>query len=214
MSAARLGRHTFLAAASLTILLTAWFTGEVSTALDRVSIVSAYLFLLSISFVLLLGPWRVLRTGQATINLIPRRDVAIWSAIAGLVHLVAGALQSMTPGYVAAFVSHAGNPPPTATREVVFLWSTVIGFVIGVLLILLLALSNNRSLAFIGQRWWKRLHRASYVIFALTILHGFGFQILESRLWVGYALLAAISLGVCIAQFLGFRAVANQWERL
>jgi len=210
LSASRLRRHIFLAASSLAILITAWFAGAGSAALDRVSTVSAYLFLLSISLVLLIGPWRAMRTGRATTNDTLRRDVAIWSAINGLVHLIAGAMQSMTPGYLNLFITHAVNPPPAATRELLFLWSTVAGFVIGALLLILLALSSNRSLTKIGQRWWKRLHRLSYLVFLLTILHGFGFQILESRFWAGYAVVIVISLAVCIAQSLGFRAVSRQ----
>ncbi len=209
MLASRLQRHAFLAVASLAILFIAWFAGESSTALDRLSIVSAYLFLLSISFVLLMGPWHALRTGRATTNNLLRRDVAIWSAIAGLVHLVAGAMQSMTPVYLERFVRHADNLLATDIREPVFLWSTVIGFVVGALLILLLALSNNRSMVVVGQPWWKRLHRASYFVFGLTVLHGFGFQLLESRHWVGYALIGTISLVVCLAQVLGVRAVTR-----
>lgn len=200
MPASRVRRHIFLAAGSLAILVTAWFIGERSAALDRISMVSAYMFLLSLSLVLLIGPWRAVRTGRSTMNHVLRRDVAIWSAISGLVHLIAGAVQSMTPDYLAVFV--------TATnRQAVFLWSTVIGFVIGALLIVLLSLSSNWSIAVIGQRRWKRLHRLSYIVFALTLLHGFGFQWLESRFWPGYVLLFVILLGVCIAQIIGIRAV-------
>ena len=195
---------------SLLLLLVAWVAGEVSGALDRLSIVSAYLFLLSLGLVLLIGPWRAVLTGRATFNHTLRRDVAIWAAIAGFVHLIAGAMQSMTPEYLDIFITHAASPPPAAMREAFFLWATIVGFVIGILLIILLAVSNNRSVMWVGPRWWKRLHRLSYVVFVLTIVHGLGFQILESRSWGGYGVVAMITLVVCIAQGLGARAVIGR----
>jgi DMSO/TMAO reductase YedYZ heme-binding membrane subunit len=210
MFTTRLRTHIILAAASLLVLLAAAVIGEKAASLDRVSLISAYLFLFLISVVLLLGPLRTLRTGRVIINQTLRRDIAIWCAFMGLVHLLAGSLESMTPVYLDVFVNHAVNPPSASTREVLFFWSAIAGFIIGILLIVLLALSNNWSLTLIGQRWWKRLHRLSYFAFVLTILHGFGFQVLESRFWGGYALVIVIALVVCIAQVLGIRAVAER----
>jgi DMSO/TMAO reductase YedYZ heme-binding membrane subunit len=128
----------------------------------------------------------------------------------GLVHLVAGAAESMTPVYLHAFVTHAVNPPSATIREAFFFWSAIVGFIIGLLLLVLLALSNNWSMTLIGQRWWKRLHRLSYIVFTLTILHGLGFQVLESRWWVGYGLVGALALAVYIAQIRGIQAIARR----
>lgn len=203
----RLRTYIFLAAVSLSILLAAAVMGEQAATLDRVSLTSAYLFLLLISVVLLLGPLRTLRTGRVIINQTLRRDIAIWCALMGFVHLLAGSVESMTPVYMDVFIKHAVKPPSTSTREVLFLWSAIAGFVIGVLLLVLLALSNNWSLKVIGLRWWKRLHRLSYLAFVLTILHGISFQVLESRFWGGYVLVIALTLFVCIFQVLGIRAV-------
>jgi len=199
--------HTSRAAGSLLRLVVGAVIGDPAAALDRVSLASAYIFLLLISVVLLIGPLRAMQTGRVTINHTVRRDLAIWSAFLGLVHLLAGSMQSMTPNYLSAYVTHAVIPPPVATREAYFLWSTIAGFVIGILLIVLLALSNNRSMTWIGKRWWKRLHSASYFVFILTIVHGLGFQVLESRSWPGYVVVGAVTLLVCIGQFRGFRAI-------
>jgi len=62
----------------------------------------------------------------------------------------------------------------------------------------------------IGQRWWKRLHRLSYIVFTLTILHGLGFQVLESRWWVGYGLVGALAIVICFAQVRGFLVIARR----
>lgn len=210
MFTTRLRTHTILAVVSISVLLAAAVIGEPAAAVDQVSLASAYLFLFLISVVLLLGPLRTLQTGRVMINQTLRRDIAIWCALMGLVHLLAGSVESMTPVYLDVFVNHAVNSPSASTREALFFWSAIAGFIIGLLLIVLLALSNNWSLKLIGQRWWKRLHRLSYIVFILTVLHGFAFQVLESRFWGGYALVVVMTLIVCIAQVLGIRAVAER----
>ncbi|MDP6673546.1 MAG: hypothetical protein QGH93_01670 [Gammaproteobacteria bacterium] len=201
------------AALIILIMGTVWAIGEPTAALDRLSLVSAYLFLMLISYVLLIGPLQTMRTGRVAINHILRRDVAIWGGIVGLVHLVAGSAESMTPVYLDVFINHASNPPSFKIRESLFFWSAIIGFIIGPLLIILLALSNNWSLALMGQKWWKRLHRISYLIFVLTVLHGFGFQVLESRGWAGYGLLGSMAIIVCTTQVFGFRVIVGRPER-
>ncbi len=213
MLRSRLSLYGLLAMASLSILGVVWGSAPGALALDRLSLVSAYLFLLLVSFVLLIGPVRAIRTGRVTINDTWRRDIAIWSTLIGFVHLAAGAAESMTPDYLDLFVTHAVNPPSSTVREIFFLWSVITGFVVGLLLVVLLALSNNWSMKIIGQLWWKRLHRASYIAFALTILHGIGFQILESRWWVGYGLIAVITIVVCVTQVRGARAVTKRRSR-
>jgi len=80
LSGSRLRLHILLAFVNLSILATVWVVVDPAEALDRLSLVSAYLFLLLISFVLLVGPVRAVRTGRVTINHTLRRDVAIWSA--------------------------------------------------------------------------------------------------------------------------------------
>jgi len=211
MFRSRLRTHAVLAAVSFLFLSATTLVGNpgFATAVDRVSLVSAYMFLLLLCIVLLIGPLRAMRTGRVTVNHILRRDLAIWCALLGLVHLLAGAMQSMTPVYLSEFVTHASNQPSVAMREFFFLWSTIAGIVIGALLIVLLTLSNNWSMAWIGKRWWKRLHSMSYIVFVLTLVHGLGFQVLESRSWPGYAMVGIAAFVICIAQFRGIRAIRH-----
>ncbi len=206
----RLRLHLSLAAGTVLILFAAREVGDPGGVVNRVSTVSAYLFLVLLSVVMVIGPLRAMRTGRALINHTGRRDVAIWCAFIGLVHLFAGIAQSMTPAYLEVFVTGAAQPLSAILRDKLFFWSTIAGFVVGVLLIVLLALSSNWSLAVIGQRWWKRLHQLSYIVFVLTLVHGFGFQLLESRSWVGYVLVIAMMFVVCIAQVQGVRAVRRR----
>jgi len=186
------------------------FGAAPETATDRVSMLTAYQFMFLLSVVLVLGPLRAIRSGRTTLNLYLRRDIAIWAGIAGLLHLYAGTVQSMTPLYVGRFVDLGAGEPTAALRQQLFIWGTIIGVVIAVLVLLLLGLSSDRLLHLLGKRWWKRLQRSSYVILGLTVVHALAFQFLEYRAEVFVAVFAALTAGVIMAQGVAFVTVRRK----
>ncbi len=189
------------------VLSVALFAGQPSAAADRVSIVSAYLCTLLFCVVLLIGPITVITGGRLTLNQLLRRDLGIWTAVTGILHLALGTELSMNVAYLETFVEGVVSPPAPAIRQALFTWGTIGGFIVGLLFLLLLALSNNAAIRLLGASWWKRLQRSSYLAFVLTAIHGFAFQILESRslIWIG--VLAAIVTAVVAGQVAGVRAL-------
>jgi len=180
---------------------------------DRFSIVSAYLCLGLLCAGLAIGPIRAIRTGRPSINIYLRRDIGIWAALIALLHLVIATALSMTPEYMAAFVDIFDIPPSQAIRAALFAWSTITGFLVGIVLLILLALSNDMAMRWLGLRWWKRLHRMSYLAFALTIFHGLAFQTLESRNRALIALVIVASLAVLGLQMTGYRFFARKSDQ-
>lgn len=189
------------------------FGAAPETATDRVSIVTAYQFMILMMAVLTIGPLRTMRTGRTAVNIHVRRDIAIWLGISGMLHFFAGTVQSMNPRYVGMYVE-LGSEDPTATlRPELFMWAVVAGIVILLLLMLLLALSNDRSIIRVGKRWWKRIHRMSYVIFLLTIAHAFAFQFLEYRARWLVIMTLTVALLVVAVQGIGFASVRRKRRR-
>lgn len=202
----RARRHGILLALVAGTLTIAIFAGPAAATIDRVSIVSAYQFAVLLSVILMIGPWRALKSRHRPINIHARRDIGIWAGITGLLHLYAGTGQAMTPDYIATFVAVPTAGVTMASRNDVFVWGTIAGLLIGVLLLLLLALSNDRSVRRLSSRWWKRLQRTSYLVFVLTYGHALAFQYLETR--SPWLVVGVICLGgsVLVAQVAGFRA--------
>ncbi len=196
-------RHGLLAAVCAGACGLAWLAGERPVAWDRVSITTAYACLVLLSVGLAVGPGYALRSGRPVLNNRLRRDINIWAALMGLIHLVVATELSMTPSYVASFV----NLPAEPMRGRLFAWGSSSGFLVGLNFLLLLALSNDWSLRQLGAVWWKRLHRTSYLGFALTILHGLAFQILEGRAWPLIGALLLVASGVGVMQTWGVLAV-------
>ena len=87
----------------------------------------------------------------------------------------------MQPAYFEAYITG----PPEATLPGWAGWlgtaSIVAGYLVGLLLLALLALSNNASLRRLGPARWKRVQRASAWALLLTVAHGVVFQVIEGR---------------------------------
>jgi sulfoxide reductase heme-binding subunit YedZ len=109
---------------------------------------------------------------------------------------------------------HMGNPWLYFFRQVgpakhlvlrgdLFGWTNYAGLVATLLLVFLLALSNDWSLHVMGAARWKAWQSANYILFALVAVHGVLFQVIEKRRtgWV-------ITLGLMLAVVLGARLAA------
>ena len=181
-------RHLALAGLTGAVCLIAWSAGPAAGAVDRASLASAWLCVGLFVVVLSIGPRRVLAGKRPLLNHLPRRDLGIWTAISALLHFTLGNVEAMNQGYVRA--ATIGPDGTTATlRAAAFNWGASLGTVVALLVLILLLISSNRALEILGQTWWKRLQRLSYLGFALTIAHGLLFQWLENRAWQWISLL-------------------------
>jgi methionine sulfoxide reductase heme-binding subunit len=75
------------------------------------------------------------------------------------------------------------------------------------LALLLLAISNNKSLMTLGPALWKRLQRSAYLLLVVVVAHGLLFQALESRrlFFAGLAILMLLLLVAQSAAFIRYR---------
>jgi methionine sulfoxide reductase heme-binding subunit len=147
----------------------------------RASMATAYVGLGLLTLTLILGPLNVLRARPNPVSTDRRRDLGIWAGLVAAVHVVVG-LQ----------VHAVGEP------WLYFLWpfaewrwwpfrydipgvANYTGLGATLILLLLLALSNDRSLGRLGAARWKAWQRLNYVAFGLVIVHGLTYQWIEGR---------------------------------
>ncbi len=199
----RLRNHIVLAGFTVVCLVVAVATGPAAAAADRLSIVSAYLCLFLLGAALLIGPVNAIRKGRPLLNSYVRRDTGIWATLSGFLHFFLANVLAMNYEYLGIYVENSSLPPSAEIREELYLWGTILGYVIAVLFIVLLVLSNDRIVRKVGVKWWKRIQRASYGAFIFTCAHAFAFQVLETRqaLWVGLVL--GVTTLVILGQVLG-----------
>jgi len=176
-------RHASLAAASLAIVvLSALYLQQRSVAY-AVSLGTAYASLFCLAVTLGLGPWHALRGRPLPTSSYLRRDFGIWTALFALVHVGFGLFAHMDGNIWLYFVR---SPPQHA-----FPWPRIdpfgltndLGLAAALLLLVLLALSNNWSLRRLGAMRWKAWQRSSYWVAAAIALHAAIYQFLDHRTW-------------------------------
>jgi len=208
----RLRNHAWLAAISCALLWIPSLSGDEGALADRLSIFSAYLCLYLFAAALLVGPLKVWRNRQPLLNNHLRRDIGVWGGLAGLLHFWLANVLAMTWQYVGIFVENASAPPSAAVRDQLYLWGTILGYVVAVVILILLTLSSDRMLRWMGKRWWKRLQRLTYLAFVATVIHAFAFQVLESRPspWIILVtVVTAVVTGLQVTAFVKTRAAGR-----
>ncbi len=191
------------------LVAVAWFAGDPALAQDRLSLLTAWLCFALLVAALGLGPWQALRSGQPVLNNLLRRDLGIWAALNGLVHLTVATGVVMRPAYFSAYITGPPDNPLPGWAGWIGTASIVAGYLVGLLVLMLLALSNNRSLARLGPGRWKRLQRSAVVALFLTIAHGVIFQVIEGRTGGWLASLLVVSATILALRWRARRAVVT-----
>ena len=172
----------------------------------RLSMSTAYASLIFLSASLAVGPLRVLRGRHAPANIFLRRDLGIWAGALGLVHVAAGfTVHFRGDMWKYFFVRLPTASDPLPLRLDAFGAAVYTGTASALVLLLLLALSNNWSLRRLGTRRWKSLQRWSYAGFALMAIHSAAFQVLESRAFPWVAAFILVLAAVTGLQWAGYR---------
>lgn len=170
------------------------------------SIGTGYAGLLLAAATLVVGPWHVVTDRRIATSNDLRRDLGIWTGILGLVHTAVGLNVHLRGRPWLYYVPQQWEVLPIRTN--LFGWANYTGTVATLLLILLLALSNDRSMRALGGDRWKSLQRWNYLLFALIAVHGVLYQVVENRGAGLIAVFAVLVLGTVLAQGLGY---ARRW---
>ena len=104
------------------------------------------------------------------------------------------------------FVYPPDQPHGIPLRHDLFGISNHLGLLGAILLLVLLAISNDYALRRMGRLRWKALQRWNYVAFVLVLMHGAGYQIVEERPLPYVMFFAAAILITLAVQGAGFRS--------
>jgi methionine sulfoxide reductase heme-binding subunit len=194
-----LGLISTLAAALL------YFTRPYPDPIMRASFATAYPALALLAATLLVGPWNLLRKRRNPVSSDLRRDVGIWAGILGVLHAAVGQCVHLRGRpwlyYVYGPSEHHHVIP---LRHDLFGLSNYTGAFAVLLLVALLATSNDYSLRALGTPRWKTLQRWNYAVFALTAIHAIGYLTIEKQK-ENFVLTVVICLAIALAlQAVGF----------
>ena len=174
----------------------------------KVSMATGYVALLFLVATLVIGPIGVLRRRVLPLSDDLRRDIGIWTAALGLLHVIVGIQVHMGSGWLYFFYGPGEAPHrwPLPMRIDAFGASNYAGLLATIILVALLLLSNDVSMRLLGNSRWKRLQQLNYILLALVVVHGVLYQKIEQRDVSWIFLFAALWLCAVILQVCGFRA--------
>lgn len=200
-----LRHHLPLALLSLVSGYGLYVTRSYAQVIPRLSFASAYPALLLLCLTLLLGPWKLLAGVRLAASFDLRRDIGIWAGITGLFHTVTGQFVHMGGRFWLYYVYEnwrTGHLQPF--RHDLFGFDNDTGLIAALILLALLATSNDASLRWLGTPGWKSLQRWNYACFALAAAHTFGYQSGGGRGWFLVLSVTAVAI-TCGLQRIGWQ---------
>lgn len=177
-----LEHHLPIAGCACIVVADLYLTRPYKDVISRVSFATAYPSLALLAATLLLGPANLLRGQPNPVSSDLRRDLGIWAGILGVVHAAVGQFVHLRGRpwlyYVYGPTDHHHGIP---IRHDLFGLANYSGAIGTLLLIALLATSNDFSLRRLGAGSWKALQRWNYAIFGLAAVHAIAFQMIEKQ---------------------------------
>ncbi len=201
----RLTRHYLpLVAASLLLGWMIWLLLPARRDLVwKSSMVTAYLGLGGLAATLIVGPVRAFAGRRTPVSLDLRRDLGIWSGVLGLAHVGIGWNVHLRGRPWLYLVYPRGSHHWVPVRHDLFGFANETGLAAAILIVVLLATSNDWALRRYKAAGWKRIQRWSYPLLALTVLHGWLFQRIENRMWSWVAVFLALGMVAAGVQLAG-----------
>ncbi len=208
----RLKHHALLLFVTSFLLLTVYTIVPGNDKKYLWSMATAYTSVILLAMTLIIGPLNLVRGKLNPISTDLRRDIGIWCAATGLVHVVIGIQVHMGNIWLYFFKAVEGVDS-FKFRNDLFGYANYAGLLAGLILLLLLLLSNDLSLNILKSKRWKSLQQTIYLMFVLTVAHGIMFQVIEKRkvgLVVLFVVLVIIPL---IIQIKGLQAFKNKTKK-
>ena len=200
----RLLRHSALAAITVVLLGGVYAGVPTDFILRRWNLATAYVGLGLMALSLLIGPWNLLRGRANPVSQDVRRDVGIWAALLGVAHTLIGLqIHMIGQSRLVYFFFPAGEAHRLPIRSDGFGFANYTGLGSTLILLLLLALSNDVALRRLGTGRWKSLQRWNYAGFALMTLHAIAYQVIGKRVVPVIVVFAGVIVVVLATQLAG-----------
>jgi methionine sulfoxide reductase heme-binding subunit len=173
-------------------------TSDSRQVMYRLSMATGYASVALIAWAMLIGPWRVRGGRSAPVSTDLRRDAGIWGALFGIAHVVTGLQVHMAGDFLKYFL-YRDAKHAIPVRYDLFGFANWTGLAATLLLLLLLAISNDVSLRALGSKRWKRWQRWTYPTAVLIVAHTLAYQLPSKNhtAWIAaFVLVTAVVLAL------------------
>ncbi len=199
--------HLPIFAISAVAVFLLYVTRPYKDVLTKLSFSTAYPALVLVAITLLIGPWNLMRGKRMPISSDLRRDIGIWAGILAIVHTAVGQNVHLRgrPWLYYVYSHKEAQAHIIPLRHDLFGFANYTGLFSVLVVLLLLATSNDYSLRALGTPQWKQLQRWNYFAFAFAGAHAIGYQLVEKQK-IPFVTIVIVSLVVTILfQAIGFR---------
>lgn len=155
---------------------------------------TGYISLAFLALSLIIGPVNLLLKKSNPLSTYFRRDLGIYAGILALLHCITGLFVHLR-GQMWQYFFYKTDQGYTLRFDD-FGWANETGLFAGLLIILLLATSNDYFFKKLRPLRWKNIQRLTYVMFALVLIHCLYYRIIGNNLdrvyWLYLPVLAFI----------------------
>jgi len=169
----------------------------------RFTTATGYVALGLLGLTLLIGPANLLLGRRTPVSTYLARDVGMWAAIVSMVHVIAGFFVHGPSVPLGERVLRYFFTPDGAPLTNTFGWGNWTGLAATIIVVGLLAISNDLALRKLEAKGWKNLQRLNYALFGLVIAHAILYGALLRVTSISTLLLGLIVSGVFIGQAMG-----------
>jgi len=170
------------------------------------SLATGYASLLLLAASLAIGPLNVLRGRANPLSINIRRDIGIVAGSLAIAHTVIALQVHLRGDYLQYFFHRTSNGGLGKIRLDLFGFANHFGLIATVILLILLAISNNVAVRKIGPMRWKGIQRWLYAAGIFVIAHGLLYQVVEQRSLAYVALVIIVTTAIIVMQSVGFRS--------
>jgi sulfoxide reductase heme-binding subunit YedZ len=208
----RFRQQLVLATIAAVVTLTFFLLLPSPDTIWRLSMGTAYAGLLFLAAALIIGPLNVLRGAPNPLSTYLRRDIGIVAGVLALAHTIIGLLVHFRGDPIQYFF-YRTPVGIGGLRYDLFGLANYVGLVATLLVLVLLAISNNLSIRTVGAARWKGIQRWNYAGAILVVAHGLLYQAIEKRIPAYVICLLIVAAATTIVQFLGFRRRSQQLKQ-
>jgi methionine sulfoxide reductase heme-binding subunit len=195
----RLSRNLGILALATTLhLVVVTLTSDSRQVMYRLSMSTGYVSVVLVAWAMAIGPWRLRRGRPSPVSTDLRRDVGIWAALFGIAHVVTG-LQVHMGGKFWKYFIYPDGEHVVPLRYDFFGFANWTGLAATLVLLMLLAISNDASLRALGSKRWKAWQQWTYWAAALVVAHSIAYQVIErnhGRWMLAFVLVSAVVLAL------------------
>lgn len=210
MKKRRIFRNLILVVVAVAVLIVVYGGLESRNPIFKLSMATAYAALFFLAAALSIGPFNILSGRANPVSTYLRRDVGIIAGILSLIHVVMGLQVHFTGRMWLYFIYPLKEHHWLYLRHDIFGFANHSGLIAALIVVMLLCLSNNKSMRKLGSSRWKRLQRWNYVGVVLIVGHGILFQLIEKRSFPYVVLFTLIAAFMIAAQVSGYLRIKRR----